>query len=224
MNRSQLIGEKRDNVGRFGVHGVFPSRLSRRLNQILFPLKMIIPQPAIKKIPGLLTNEDIRVRQVTLHIKGRLLDIGCGNNRMVKSYRRMGGDGVGVDVHPWDKSVLLVEDASKLPFVPEVFDTITFVACINHIPNRLETLRAARSLLRGHGRVVLTNLHPFISRIWHKWAFWDEDQNTRGMKDGEVWGFTEKNLTKLLDAAGLRVIRRETFSWGLNQMYICEKR
>jgi len=32
------------------------------------------------------------------HIRGRLLDIGCGTNKLVKSYM---GEGIGVDVYQW---------------------------------------------------------------------------------------------------------------------------
>ncbi len=203
--------------------GIYPSWFSCWANRILFPLKIIIPQPIIKKIPVLLTNEDIRIMQVLRHSKGRLLDIGCGNNRLVNLYRNSGGEGVGVDVYPWDDSHVLVDDSSDLPFTDLSFNTVTFVASINHIPNRLAVLREIRRLLADDGHVILTNLNPFISEIWHKWAFWDKDTKVRGMKEGEVWGFSDNDLTRLLNQAGFRVVARKRFSWRINQIFICDK-
>jgi SAM-dependent methyltransferase len=223
MSISNKSGEMFDHSGLFNKHGVYPSGFSNWLNNILFPLKMIIPQPIVEKIPGLLTNEDIRIRQVLVHAKGKLLDIGCGNNRLVKLYLQMSGEGIGVDVYRWDDSVLLVKNTANLPFGPGTFNTITFVASINHIPNRLEVLKEAHRLLATRGALILTNLSPFISKIWHKWAFWDKDQHERGMKEGEVWGFFEKDLTKLLNQAGFKVLWKKRFSWRLNQIYFCGK-
>lgn len=47
-----------------------------------------------------------RIRTVIPHIKGRLLDIGCGTNQLVKTYK---GEGVGVDVYQWGYVDLIVE-------------------------------------------------------------------------------------------------------------------
>ena len=190
------------------------------LNQILLPLKLLIPQPVIRRVPLLKTNADIRTGVVLRAVRGKLLDIGCGTNRLVAQYRRDGGDGVGVDVYPWPGVDQIVEDTSKLPYADASFDTISFVACINHIPNRVDVLREARRLLRPGGQVVLTNLTPRLSRIWHAWAFWDADQHERGMAEGEVWGFTHEELVRLVATAGFELVACRGFSWGLNSLYV----
>jgi SAM-dependent methyltransferase len=190
------------------------------LNQILLPLKLLIPQPLIRRVPMLKSNADIRTGVVLHAVRGRLLDIGCGTNRLVAQYRRGGGDGVGVDVYPWPGVDQIVEDTSRLPYADATFDTISFVACINHIPNRIDVLREARRLLGPGGQVVLTNLTPRLSRIWHAWAFWDADQHERGMAEGEVWGFTHEQLVGLAAEAGFALVTRRGFSWGLNSLYV----
>jgi SAM-dependent methyltransferase len=190
------------------------------LNQILLPLKLVIPQPVIRRIPLLKTNADIRTGVVLKAARGKLLDIGCGMNRLVAQYRKIDGDGVGVDVYPWPGIDLIVEDTSHLPYPDASFDTISFVACINHIPNRIDVLREARRLLKPGGQVLLTNLTPRLSRIWHAWAFWDTDQHERGMAEGEVWGFTHDQLVGLAARAGFELVARRLFSWGLNSLYV----
>jgi SAM-dependent methyltransferase len=201
---------------------LYGSFASYAFNQAVLPLKLVVPQPIISKFPFLTTNHQIRTGLVLNAVRGRLLDIGCGENHVVRQYRAKGGVGVGVDVYPWDHVDQVVEDTAKLPFADGSYDTISFVACINHIPNRAEVLREARRLLAPGGRVVLTNLTPGLSKLWHRWAFWDEDQHERGMKEGEVYGFTHEELMTLLEGAGYRLVKRQPFSWGLNTLYTFE--
>jgi SAM-dependent methyltransferase len=199
---------------------LYPSLVSYVANQALLPLKLLVPQPALRFAPFLKTNEDIRIAVVLNAVRGRLLDIGCGPNRLVASYRARGGDGTGVDVYPWPNVDMIVDDTSRLPFEDATFDTVSFVACLNHIPNRAQVLREAHRLLKPDGQVLLTNLTPRLSRIWHAWAFWDDDQHERGMAEGEVWGFTHQELVALLSEAGFELLSRHRFSWGLNTLYV----
>jgi len=194
------------------------------LNLILFPIKMIIPQPIIKKIPYLKTNKDIRLSLTLQNTTGLLLDIGCGENELVKEYKLKGGDGIGVDVYDWGTVDLVVKDTSSLPFKNDKFDTITFIACLNHIPNRIEVLKEAKRILKKDGKIIVTNLTPAISYIWHKYAYWDDDQHERGMVEGEVWGFKSKKIEKIFLDAGFEIVLKKKFSFFLNNYYIIKKK
>ena len=203
---------------------IYPNRFSYFINTFFFFIKILIPQPIVAKIPGLLTNEDIRISIVLNHLVGQVLDIGCGNNRLIKKYRKRGGAGIGIDIYPWDGVDVIVKNSSRLPFPDETFNTVTFVACFNHIPNREAVLLEARRLLHSNGLVILTNLNPIISRIWHAWNFfWSRDQQERGIKEGEVWGFTPKKIIEILKTNGFRLTEFRRFSWFLNQLYLFEK-
>ncbi|MBA7545988.1 2-methoxy-6-polyprenyl-1,4-benzoquinol methylase, mitochondrial [subsurface metagenome] len=87
------------------------------------------------------------------HIRGRLLDIGCGTNKLVKFYM---GEGIGVDVYQWGGGDvdLLFDNSAKLPFKNETFDTVTIVGALNHIPNRSEVLAEAHRILRQMGELL----------------------------------------------------------------------
>ena len=158
-----------------------------------------------------------RIQAVLPHVNGRLLDVGCGSNQLVRHY----ANGVGVDVHPWPGADVIVSDTATLAFEPESFDTITIVAALNHIPNRAAVLNECRRVLRPGGRVVITMLTPRTSRIWH-WirAPWDADQRDRGMQPGEVFGFTSAQLLDLFTRAGFILLSRHRFMLGLNQVYV----
>jgi SAM-dependent methyltransferase len=158
-----------------------------------------------------------RIRAVLPHVTGRLLDVGCGSNKLVRFY----ANGIGVDVHPWPGADVIVRDTSALAWDAGAFDTVTIVAALNHIPNRADVLRECRRVLRPEGRIVITMLTPGTSRIWH-WLRrrWDADQRDRGMRPGEVFGFTPKQLVDLFAEAGFTLLAQQRFMLGLNCVYV----
>lgn len=161
-----------------------------------------------------------RLKTVLPHVRGKLLDIGCGTNELVGSYS---GEGVGVDVYPWDNVDLVVENTADLPFEAASFDTVAIIAALNHIPNRQDVLREAYRVLRPNGQLLVTMIPPTISRVWHTLRKpWDADQSERGMIEGEVYGITPARMRELLNAAGFRVTREIRFMIGLNRLTIAE--
>ena len=158
-----------------------------------------------------------RLNAVLPHVSGRLLDVGCGSNMLVRRY----ANGVGIDVYPWPGADVIVPDTATLQWESGSFDTITIVAALNHIPNRAAVLDECRRLLRPGGHVVITMLTPRTSRIWH-WlrAPWDSDQRDRGMQPGEVYGFTTQQLLDLFKRAGFTLLSSRRFMLGLNGVYV----
>jgi SAM-dependent methyltransferase len=170
----------------------------------------------------LLRYADRRRFEMTLAcVRGRLLDVACGRNELVRMY----GQGVGVDIYPWPGVDVLIQDAQALPFADKTFDTVSFVACLNHIPHRLEALKEARRVLADDGVLLATMIPDFVSRLWHLVNRpWDEDQTDRGMQEGEVYGLNFRQMTKLLDDAGFDLLEHRRFVLKLNVLYICAKR
>lgn len=159
----------------------------------------------------------LRRAMVLRHVRGRLLDIGCGDNKLVRAY----GDGVGVDVVQWGDVDLVVENTARLPFDAGSFDTVAFVACLNHIPNREEVLDEARRILRPGGRVVSTMIPPGLSSIWHRVIHpWDPDQHGRHLHEGEVWGISNDDMRALLSRHGFEIVRHERFVFRLNNLFV----
>ena len=149
-------------------------------------------------------------------ISGRLLDIGAGNNRLVREY----GDGVGVDVHDFGGDVLLLADTTTLPFPAGTFDTVTFVASLNHIPRRNAVLRESHRVLCDGGRIVVTMIDPITSAIGHHVWWYSEDKHRGGMQEGEVYGFWPAAMRELLKSAGFEVVDERRFLYGMNRLYV----
>lgn len=164
---------------------------------------------------------DERYEIVAKNARGRLLDIGCGNNGLVKLY---GHESVGVDVYDFDGGAMILEDTSKLPFGNGSFNTATFVACLNHITNREKVLEEVKRVLTDEGIICMTMLTPVIGLIRHKLAWWDPDQNDRGMKTDEAMGLSTSYLIELFDKSGFRLIKKQRFVLGLNNLYVFKKK
>lgn len=160
--------------------------------------------------------ENWRLRMVLPQVRGRLLDIGCGYNNLV---RRYAGAGVGVDVYPWQGVDVLVATPQTLPFPAASFDSVTIIAALNHIPDRAETLREARRILRPDGRLLLTMIGPLTGILAHLLFHHDEDVRG-GFTPGELQGMTRQHVRQLLTDAGFAVQREIHFQVGLNTLFL----
>ncbi len=165
---------------------------------------------------GWTTLEEERINVVLPFISGGLLDIGAGPNTLVKRY----GRGKGVDVFGWGGGALVVPDTSHLPFPDKSFDTITMVACLNHIPNRQEVLIEAKRLIKPGGKLIITMLDPILGSIGHAIWWFDENKHRGGMNEGEVGGLWTKQVVKLCNNAGFTLTFKKRFVYGLNNLYI----
>ncbi len=164
---------------------------------------------------------DIRFKKVLPFIEGNLLDMGCGMNELVKDYYKK-GIGVDVDGRGGD-DVLIVKDSSKLEFEDKSFDTITILACLNHITNRLEVLKEANRILKADGKLIVTSLPPKFSQLWHflrrPWA----DELEKDFQHGQVYGIASKELKKLLNDAGFEVVLHKKFMLRMNSLMVGRK-
>jgi SAM-dependent methyltransferase len=166
------------------------------------------------------TLEEERLNAVLPHVRGRLLDVGAGMNTLVNRY----GNGVGVDVHEWGGGALVVADTSHLAFDDQSFDTITFVACLNHIPYRDAALREARRLIKPDGRLIITMINPVFGDVGHRIWWYSEDKHRGGMLPGEQGGLWTSTIVRLCEAAGFSLERHERFVYGLNNLYLLTPR
>jgi hypothetical protein len=82
-----------------------------------FPLRAFLVNERTQKYLGLTTLKEERLNIVLKKLKGKTLDIGCGDNELIKSYRKHGDNGVGADVIKTKE----VDRLIKSPFQKQIF-------------------------------------------------------------------------------------------------------
>ena len=149
-----------------------------------------------------------RIKRVLPYIKGELLDLSCGDNRLVHVY----GSGKGVDVNDYGADIVL-DTFLKLPFDTASLDTITIIGSFNYFDEPETTLSEIYRVLKNDGQLVLTMPNLIVMRIWHKFR--------------EPWaklpGFSEKGIRTMAEKSGFSISLKKKFMLGINNIYILNK-
>lgn len=185
---------------------------------------------------GLSSLATERFDYVAREIRGRTLDMGCGKwNRFINEFAR--GNGVGIDVFKYEglTNAHIVSDMTRLPFPDASFDSVTYIAAINHVPEskRDLELKEAYRVLRPGGNIVITMGNPLAEIAVHKVVYWYDrllgtnvDMDTeRGMDDEEAYYLLNREIKVRLTKAGFKNIRLTYFftQWGLNHLFVAKK-
>lgn len=225
----------------FGLTFLFAKQLSplrtglqKVKDFIFFPLRAVTMFE--KDRFGLSSLASERFDYVARELRGRCLDIGCGKwNRFINEYAH--GNGVGIDVFKYEglTNADIVSDMTKLPYINGSFDTVTFIADINHVPKskRDAELAEAYRVLRFGGNIVITMGNPVAELLVHKLVYWYDrllgtsvDMDTeRGMDEEEEYYLLNREIKARLKRAGFKNIRITYFAtqWGLNHLFVAEK-
>ncbi|MBU1247846.1 MAG: class I SAM-dependent methyltransferase [Proteobacteria bacterium] len=194
--------------------------LHRLWNFIGLPFRLLLFDQAWLPRFGWTTLEEERLAAVRPHVQCRLLDIGCGPNTLVKLH----GQGVGVDVHDWGGGGLVVQNTADLPFENGSFDTVTFIACLNHIPNREAVVDEACRLLSQDGQIVVTMINPLLGAVGHALWWYGEDRKREGMKEGETGGIWTSDIVRIFAEQGYHLAHHSRFVYWMNNLYVFKKK
>ena len=174
-----------------------------------------------------------RFAVVLPELRGRVLDVGAGDNVLLKTYIAQcdvaGGPdlaaaraSVGVDVVDWGGGTTMIGRSDDLPFEDGSFDTVLFIACLNHIPEREGALQETLRVLRPGGRVIMTMIGRRLGDIGHAIWWYSEDKH-RDVHEEEVMGIDRDDMLDLLRRAGFTEIKTRPFVYGLNHLFIGSK-
>ena len=174
-----------------------------------------------------------RFDYVAGEVKGYCLDVGCGrHNRFVREY--LHGNGRGIDIFAYEglTEENIVPDLSTFPFEDRAFDSVTFIANLNHAPRaqRDTELAEANRVLKPGGNIIVTMGNPLAEIIVHK-VVWLHDMifktnhdmdSERGMAEGEEYFLTDAEIQLRLSRAGFLRVRKKYFwtQWALNHLFV----
>jgi ubiquinone/menaquinone biosynthesis C-methylase UbiE len=159
---------------------------------------------------NLLAGDFSRTRQFTWDVEplskyvldgDRILDLGCGNGRLLKVFKEQKIDYFGLDASEklikiarkeYPKSKFKVGDILSLPFPDNFFDKVFVIRTLHHVPSqklRLQALKEIRRVLKPGGILILT--------VWN------------------VWGLRYKiNLLRVIKYSFLKIIGRSKLDFG----------
>ncbi len=182
---------------------------------------------------GLSSLRTERFDYVAREVSGYCLDVGCGrNNIFIRKILKNQGKGIDVFAYEGLKKDEVLNDITHFPFPDKSFDSVTFIANLNHVPmpDRDTELQEAFRVLKNGGNVVVTMGNPFIEILAHKSvAFYTlvfhakvDMDSERGMKEGENYYLRKSEILSRLEKAGFhQLIKKRFFSqWGLNSLYV----
>ena len=147
-----------------------------------------------------------RTRAVLPMVQGKLVDLSCGDNRMVKRY----GGGTGVDITDHGPADVVLGDYRRLPFPDASVDTVTVVASLNYFEYPVQELKEIRRVLSPTGRLIITLTNEQALRWWH--AFRRSQRSRHSVSHGQ--------LKNYLREAGFEVLSEKPFMLFLNRVYL----
>lgn len=148
-----------------------------------------------------------RLNAVLPHVRGHVVDLACGDNRLVRQV----GSGIGIDIDSRGQSdVLEVKDFTVLPLADDSVDVVTIIASLNYFDDPHRVLAECRRILKPSGQILLTMAKLSVMAVWHKFR--------------DPWvkapAISEDELNLMLQEAGFSILLRKSFMLGMNMIVI----
>lgn len=185
---------------------------------------------------GLSSLASERFDYVAREVTGYCLDVGCGYHNSFVT-RWLNGNGKGIDVFPYEGLTQdhIVEDMTNFPFSDASFDTVTFIANLNHVPkpDRDAEIAEAYRCLKPGGTIVITMGNPLAEMAVHRVVAWHDRffgttvdmDSERGMGDEEAFYLLDSEIKDRLMRAGFCRLKKRYFltQWALNHLWVGSK-
>lgn len=141
---------------------------------------------------------------------GRLLEVGCGSGGLLEQAVGMGWECWGTELSPVAASLarssgatVLVGDVAALS-LPRPYDVVIMLEVLEHVADPVATMKAAHSLLRSGGLLVLStpNSDGLTRRLFgSRWSGFDAEHFAC---------FSRRSIRALLASTGYRALTLRT--------------
>lgn len=172
----------------------------------------------------------IRVRKIMPWIPhdANVCDIGCGfEAKFLKSISSKIKRGYGFDRKvrtslQGNLEIFQYDLHKPLPLTENSIDCITMLAVLEHLSDSDEVFSEIKRICRLHGRIILTTPTPLSRPLLEFLSFRLGIVSPEEITDHKhYWSLSE--IQCLFERFGFRVIKIQTFSFGLNSFAVGEK-
>ena len=166
---------------------------------------------------------DARTSKAVGHLRGEVLDIGCGAGQVATKVAA--GLYVGVDINPQALAIARRRFPQHM-FVTEIpdgrmFDTVVALAVIEHVKQPQDFLRRLGKSLKPGGRFVFTTPHPSFRRVHTIGAL--IGLFSRDASEEHERFLDQRDFRKFASDLNLNLSVSERFLLGANQLFVLEK-
>ncbi|MBI5254630.1 class I SAM-dependent methyltransferase [Candidatus Falkowbacteria bacterium] len=151
--------------------------------------------------------QDLQLFKDYIKDSAKMLDLGCGNGRLIQLLEGKNVDYLGIDYNEEFISIAKakypqykfeVGDVQNLAMPMETFDVVTLIAVLNHLPGeelKKRILANVASYLKPNGYLLMTN--------WDLWnwggkksvrAFWQDQLLLSSAKFSDKYGINKEEL------------------------------
>lgn len=167
----------------------------------------------------------LSVLEKLLPEKGVLFDVGAATGILLNIARQRGWTPSGIEASAWAVQVarenyqinLYTGDFTSAALGKNLYQAVTMVDFIEHIPNPLEAVLKAREMIaeRGILSVVTPDIHSLAAKITGR-TWWH-------LRPGHLAYFSPESLAALLRRGGFRVVRSKRYSWTFSAHYLLSR-
>jgi len=157
--------------------------------------------------------QNIRIGKAIKYIPlgSTVLDIGCSDGRLFKQFKKHISRGIGIDsdlmkeVDGENFTLYPGRFPTDLPSQEYLFDVITLLAVIEHIPvaEQNALAKACAKILKKNGKVIITTPAPVVDKLLAILLFL---HLMDGMSLEQHFGFDPKSVPSLFLSLGFRLI------------------
>lgn len=153
----------------------------------------------------------------------RLLDIGAGSGILLAAASDLGFTAEGVEPSDWLRKAAenhgcsITADVLPHPAICGPYDVITLIDVVEHVPDPLDLVGHAASLLKSGGlmAIVTPDVQSVAARLMG-WKWWH-------YRIAHVGYFSKKNLESIVAKLGLKTLSISRPSWSFSLAYIRER-
>ncbi len=170
-----------------------------------------------------------RIRRAIAYLppSARVVDIGAHEGELFATLGDRLGEGFGIE--PLLAKPISTERYQVRPgFFPAVqpsgpgWDAVTMLAVLEHIPpaEQIRIAGACAQWLKPGGRVIISVPSPAVDLVLNALRTL---RLIDGMSLEQHYGFKPADTLRLFAAPHFRVIQRQTFQFGLNNLFVFER-